>query len=313
MNLANLLLLILAFISGAGLTYFLVNTLLNTRLSTRLDQIREGSVSDGQPVINHFEEWARKALAYLGRFSRDEEQWNNSPTRIRFLNAGYRGDSIILLYFGSKTLLAIVFPLLYYILAEVSPTTSSWSIVAFKALMAAGFGYYLPNALLHARIRRRQRELFESFPDALDLIRVCVSAGLGLDAAIARVGVELAATSHALADEFRQLSLELRAGASRASALTNLSIRTGIDDVNALVAMLIQSNRFGTSVSDSLRVHAEALRDKRMIRAQEAAAKIPVKLTIPMAFCILPALFVVVLGPAVLSIIRNIGTVVGAK
>lgn len=313
MNMSNLFLLIIAFVSGAGITYYLVNTLLNTRFSSRLDQIREGSLNDGQPAINRFEEWARKLLAYLGKFSRDEEQWNNSSTRIRFLNAGYRGDSIILLYFGSKTLLALMFPLLYYILVHVSPTTSSWSTEAFKALMAAALGYYLPNVLLHARIRRRQRELFESFPDALDLIRVCVSAGLGLDAAIARVGVELAATSHALADEFRQLSLELRAGASRATALTNLSVRTGIEDVHALVAMLIQSNRFGTSVSDSLRVHAEALRDKRMIRAQEAAAKIPVKLTIPMAFCILPALFVVVLGPAVLSIIRNVGMMVGAK
>ena len=155
--------------------------------------------------------------------------------------------------------------------------------------------------------------MFESFPDALDLIRVCVSAGLGLDAAIARVGAELVATSHSLADEFRQLSLELRAGASRSIALQNLAVRTGIDDINALVAMLIQSERFGTSVSDSLRVHAEALRDKRMIRAQEAAAKIPVKLTIPMALCILPALFVVVLGPAVLGIFHSLGSLLGTK
>ncbi len=312
MNLENLFLLIVAFISGAGLTYFLVSALLNSRLSTRLDQIRESSLADGQPIVKRFEAWARKFLSCLARFSRDEQS-GNSPTRIRFLNAGYRSDSIIVLYFGCKTFLALLLPLAYYILAQLTPSTTSWSTEALKALMAAALGYYLPNVLLHARIRQRQRELFESFPDALDLIRVCVSAGLGLDAAIARVGVELAATSHALADEFRQLSLELRAGASRASALTNLSIRTGIDDVHALVAMLIQSDHFGTSVSDSLRVHAEALRDKRMIRAQEAAAKIPVKLTFPMAVCILPALFVVVLGPAVLSIIRSIGTMLGTK
>ena len=313
MNLGNLLLLFFAFVAGAGATFFLVNTLLNNRLSTRLDQIREDSLSDGQPEVNRFEKWAREILTYLVKFSRDEEQWTNSPTRIRFLNAGYRGDSIVLLYYGSKSLLAVFFPVIYLVLSQATPNVGAWEMVIFKALIAAAIGYYLPNMLLHARIRQRQRELFESFPDALDLIRVCVSAGLGLDAAIARVGVELAATSHALADEFRQLSLELRAGASRASALTNLSIRTGIDDVHALVAMLIQSERFGTSVSDSLRVHAEALRDKRMIRAQEAAAKIPVKLTIPMAVCILPALFVVVLGPAVLGILKNIGALLGTK
>jgi len=160
--------------------------------------------------------------------------------------------------------------------------------------------------LLNARIRQRQRELFESFPDALDLIRVCVSAGLGLDAAIARVGQELKIKSQALAEEFRLLSLELRAGASRAQALRNLSKRTGVDDINALVAMLIQAERFGTNVSDSLRVHADALRTKRQLRAQEQAAKIPVKLTIPMALCILPALFIVAVGPAAINILRTL-------
>lgn len=313
MNLSDLLLLTIAFLAGGGLTYFLVNAILNMRLSGRLEQIRESNVDQNRPVASRFEQWARDVLAYLVRFSRDEDQWAKSPTRIRFLNAGYRGDSIVLLYFGSKTFLAVAFPLVYLIATNIAPTTDSWEAQAFRALIAATLGYYLPNILLQAKIRLRQRELFESFPDALDLIRVCVSAGLGLDAAIARVGTELAATSHALADEFRQLSLELRAGASRSNALHNLAVRTGIEDINALVAMLIQSERFGTSISDSLRVHAEALRDKRMIRAQEAAAKIPVKLTIPMAFCILPALFVVVLGPAVLSIMRNIGTMIGAK
>lgn len=313
MTLSDMLLLAMAFMAGTGLTYWLVSTLLNTRLRGRLKSIREDNLDEGHPAESRFEQWARKLMAYLVRFSRDEEQWAKSPTRIRFLNAGYRSDSAVLVYFGSKTLLALTFPLIYLILAQVSPTTVAWETEAFKALMAAALGYYLPNMLLHARMRQRQRELFESFPDALDLIRVCVSAGLGLDAAIARVGAELVATSHSLADEFRQLSLELRAGASRSIALQNLAVRTGIDDINALVAMLIQSERFGTSVSDSLRVHAEALRDKRMIRAQEAAAKIPVKLTIPMALCILPALFVVVLGPAVLGIFHSLGSLLGAK
>lgn len=313
MNPGDLIMLTIAFLAGGGLTYFVVNNFLNTRLSSRLQQIRESNVDENQPVASRLEQRARDLLAYLVRFSRDEDQWAKSPTRIRFLNAGYRSDSMVLVYYGAKTLFALAFPLLYLIVANIVPGTDSWQAQALRALIAATLGYYLPNILLQVRIRRRQRELFESFSDALDLIRVCVTAGLGLDAAIARVGVELTATSHALADEFRQLSLELRAGASRSNALHNLAVRTGVEDINALVAMLIQSERFGTSISDSLRVHAEALRDKRMIRAQEAAAKIPVKLTIPMAFCILPALFVVVLGPAVLSIMRHLGPMIGAR
>lgn len=313
MNTSDLILLLLAFVIGSGVTYFVATALLNARLEHRLEQIRDTAHDETHPLTGRVERQAKKILAYLVRFSTDETQWEKSPTRVRFLNAGYRGNTVILIYFGLKTLLTLLMPTLYLIITFTSSTTSSWQILAAQSLLAAAFGYYFPNILLHFKIRQRQRELFENFPDALDLIRVCVSAGLGLDAAIARVGVELAATSHALADEFHQLSLELRAGASRASALTNLSIRTGIDDVHALVAMLIQSERFGTSVSDSLRVHAEALRDKRMIQAQEAAAKIPVKLTIPMAFCILPALFVVVLGPAILGILRNLGSLFGAK
>lgn len=220
---------------------------------------------------------------------------------------GLPGDLIIIAYFGGKTLLTLCFPLLYLMWVLISGVGQSETELGFGMLAFALVGYYLPNVLLDARVRNRQRELFESFPDALDLIRVCVSAGLGLDAAIARVGQELKIKSAALAEEFRLLSLELRAGATRAQALRNLATRTGVEDINALVAMLIQAERFGTNVSDSLRVHAEALRTKRQMHAQEQAAKIPVKLTIPMALCILPALFIVVVGPAAINILRSFG------
>lgn len=142
-------------------------------------------------------------------------------------------------------------------------------------------------------------------------MRVCVGAGLGLDAAIARVGQEIAINSVALAEEFKELNLELRAGVSRQEALRNMAERTGVEDVGSLVAMLIQSERFGTSVSESLKVHAEALRVKRKMMAQEAAGKIPVKLTIPMILCIFPAIFVVILGPAIIGVIRALNPVVG--
>jgi tight adherence protein C len=152
------------------------------------------------------------------------------------------------------------------------------------------------------RTKQRQRQIFDSFPNALDLMRVCISAGLGLDAAIDRVGKELKIESKALAEEFHTLNLELRTGATHENALKNLATRTGVEDIRALVGMLIQTEHFGTSVAEALRVHADGLRSKRTLRAQETAAKIPVKLTIPMILCIFPALMVVVLGPAILSI-----------
>ena len=300
-------LLILGFvfvIVTAGI-YRLVDRILNSRLENRLASIRNDVVDEEHLLVSRTELWAREWLGRLVQFSMDKEKWENSKVRIRFLHAGYRGDLIILVYFGGKTLLTLLLPVVYLVYSWLSDNQVQSEIKAFVALGCAAFGYYFPNLVLRARIQSRQREIFESFPDALDLIRVCVNAGLGLDAAIARVGQELKINSRELADEFRLLSLELRAGASRAQALRNLAIRTGLEDIKALVTMLIQAERFGTNVSDSLRVHADALRTKRQFRAQEQAGMIPVKLTIPMVFCILPALFVIVIGPAILKFIHT--------
>ncbi len=165
-------------------------------------------------------------------------------------------------------------------------------------------GYFLPNGILDRMVAKRQHELFMAFPDALDLLRVCVEAGLGLDAAIKRVGQEIQLESHALAQEFSLLGLELRAGASRNNALRNLALRIGLEDINSLVSMLIQADRFGTSMADSLRVHSESLRSKRRIKAEEAAAKLPVKILLPLIFCVFPSLLTVLMGPAVINILQ---------
>jgi tight adherence protein C len=135
-------------------------------------------------------------------------------------------------------------------------------------------------------------------------MRVCVEAGLGLDAAIERVGREMALESSALAEEFHLVTLELRAGASRADALRNLAVRVGLEDIDAMVSMLVQADRFGTSIAESLRVHSDALRTKRRLLAEEKAAKLPVTLLFPLIFCIFPALLTVLLGPAVITVVR---------
>jgi tight adherence protein C len=220
------------------------------------------------------------------------------------MNAGLRDPSTPAVYFAAKSLLAIGLPLLVFIMLGLSGARPAPTLTMATLLVAAGIGYYLPNAVLAHMIERRQRTILESFPDALDLLTVCVEAGLGLDAALLRVATEMEVTSPILSEELHLVNLELRAGSSKEKSLRNLSLRTGVEDVDTLVAMLIQAERFGTSVADSLRVHSDALRTKRRLRAEEAAAKIPVKLLFPLIFCIFPSMMLVLLGPAFIRIAR---------
>ena len=240
----------------------------------------------------------------LARLSVPAEGWERSPLRVRFMNAGLRGPSTPAVYFTAKSVLAIGLPLLVFFVLGFSGARLTPAVTMASLLIAAAIGYYLPNAILAHMIERRQRTILESFPDALDLLTVCVEAGLGLDAALLRVATEMEATSPVLSEELHLVNLELRAGSSKEKALRNLSLRTGVEDVDTLVAMLIQAERFGTSVADSLRVHSDALRTKRRLRAEEAAAKIPIKLLFPLIFCIFPSMMLVLLGPAFIRILR---------
>jgi tight adherence protein C len=242
----------------------------------------------------------------LSRLSLPEEDWQNSPIRLRFINAGYRGKNAPVLYFGAKTLLALAIPGLFLLIKGLGGFESEFTQTLMIVLALAAAGYYLPNLILHRLIFIRQRELFENFPDALDLMTVCVEAGLGLDATIGRVGEEMAIKSPITSEEFRMVGLELRAGASREQALRNLAMRTGLEDIDSLVAMLVQADRFGTSVAESLRVHAESLRTKRRLIAEEKAAKLAVKLLFPLIFTIFPSMLLVLLGPAFINIYRSL-------
>jgi tight adherence protein C len=218
------------------------------------------------------------------------------------------------LFFAAKTLLALALPGLLAIYFGISSADKINPAMALSSLVAAAaLGYFLPNAWLNWRIRNRQREIFESFPDALDLMTVCVEAGLALDAALVRVGQEMRLKSITLAEELHLVSLEMRAGSSRERALRNLALRTGVEEIDSLVALLVQSDRFGTSVADSLRVHSDGLRTKRRFRAEEAAAKIPVKLLFPLLFCIFPALMLVLLGPSGVAISRVLFPTLGVQ
>jgi tight adherence protein C len=273
------------------------------RLKGRLDMLKQGEISD-KKTLSKWTETIVKLSAPIAKLSLPDEGWENSALRIRFMNAGYRGASPILLYFAVKTIMAVALPLTLFLYSAIAGWNLETKSLLALLLGSATIGYYFPNYILARRIAHRQREIFENFPDATDLMLVCVEAGLGLDAAITRVAEEIRLKSLALAEELHLVTLELRAGSSRERALRNLALRTGVAEVDTLVAMLIQADRFGTSMGDSLRVYADDLRTKRRLRAEEAAAKIPLKLLFPLVFFIFPSLLLVLLGPAFIQVYR---------
>jgi len=249
----------------------------------------------------------------LAKLSVPEAGWEQSALRTRFMNAGFRGTHAPVIYFGAKTLLAIAAPVLLWLTLVIFTVKLTTYPMLLCLLIATAVGFYLPNLVLAKIIALRKRAIFESFPDALDLLTVCIEAGLAMDAAIARVAEEMASSTPIISEEFHIVTLELRAGSSKEKALRNLAMRTGVDDVDTLVAMLIQAERFGTSIADSLRVHSEGLRTKRRQLAEECAAKIALKLLFPLIFCIFPALLLVLLGPAMIQIYRTLLPALGAQ
>jgi tight adherence protein C len=227
---------------------------------------------------------------------------------MRLVRAGYYGKNDPVVLYGSKTVMAVLLLFIFVIIRFTAlPALPAQKFLALLMIFAIA-GFYLPDYYLYRRTRDRKRKNFEGFPDALDLMVVCVEAGMGLDAAIKRVGDEMTLKNKVLSDEFRILSLELRAGKPRADALRNLAMRTDLEDVSSLVTLLIQTDRFGTRVAQALRVHSDAMRTKRYQRAEEAAAKLPVKMVFPLIVFIFPSLFVTIIGPGIIRIYRTLLT-----
>ncbi len=304
MNTLQVVYLFLIFLAASGAIFGLVSLFVPSQTQDRLKAIAGKSVADSSATKGDWQEKIIKLTRSVARLALPEEGWEASSLRTRFMNAGLRYPSTPGLFFATKAVLTFVLPGVFMVYAGIRTLPLGANAVMFWLLLLAALGYYLPNLILSRKIALRQRDLFESFPDAMDLIIVCVEAGLGLNAAISRAGEEMRLRSAALADELNLVGLELRAGASRERALRNLALRTGVDEVESLVTMLVQADRFGTNIADSLRVHAETLRTRRRQRAEEAAAKIPLKLLFPLIFFIFPSLLLVLLGPAFISILK---------
>lgn len=266
-------------------------------------------------AMNHPDKtaWSATMVNLVGPFARLSSpagNWETSPLRLKFIRTGIRSEDARLLYFGAKGLLPLVFMLLAYLSLRASDQPQGMGFVLYL-LIGALVGCYLPNVLLHLAMRRRVREMFESFPDAADLLLICIEAGLGMDAALTRVAEEIRLKSHALAEELHLTNLEIRAGGTRESALHNLALRTGVEEIVTFATMLNQADKFGTSIGDSLRVFSEDLRQKRQARAEELAVKIPTKMLFPLVVFIFPAIIMVIMGPAIIRLIRTILPMLG--
>lgn len=222
------------------------------------------------------------------------------------IHAGYRSPSARTLYYGVKALAVMTLPIVVLVVSPLFPKLTTNQLMLFAA-GAGAFGWIGCSAWLDRQVANRQRALRAGFPDALDLLVVCVESGLGLAPALARVADELVVSHPALGDELALVNAEMRAGVERGVALKNLSERTGLEDIRGLTALLVQTMRFGTSIADALRVYSEEFRDKRTQAAEEQAAKIATKMIFPLVLFLFPSFFLVAIGPAVIGLIEVFG------
>ncbi len=222
----------------------------------------------------------------------------------RLIRAGLRGENALRTLYGAKAVFGIALPIMVATAVLGASTDPGNKFMAIAA--AAAIGFFGPNEYVRRLAQKRQREIGRGLPNALDLLVVCVESGLGLDQAILQVSKELEHAHPEISEEFGFVNLELKAGKRRVEALRNLAERTGVDDLKKLVAVLIQADRFGTGVAQSLRAHADFMRVQARQVAEEKAAKLGVKLIFPIFFCILPSLFVVTVGPVAMIIVREL-------
>lgn len=227
---------------------------------------------------------------------------DQTEVRRRLTQAGYQSPTASAIYWG----LRIVLPLLVLGMAMLVLVPLLGTLGLLAGVVAAGFSWLLPSFYVDSRIRKRQGELRRALPDTLDLLVTTVEAGLGLNHAMVRVAQEISQLSPQMAKELTLVNLEIRAGKTREEALRGLGDRSGVDDLRSLATMLIQTDRFGTSVVQALRVHADTMREKRKQRAEEAAAKTAVKILFPLLVFIFPALFIVLMGPAAINIYETL-------
>ncbi len=241
-----------------------------------------------------------ESLGPIAKAAQPLNEEERSRLRLQLIRGGFRSERAVQLFLASKILLGLVLALAFVWLNSSRARPLEPGVVLAVVLFAAG--YYLPSFWLSSRVKARQLVIERGLPDTLDLLVTCVEAGLGLDAALQRVSAETRLAWPALGEEIEQTSLEVKAGIPRIETFRRLAHRTGVGELKSLAATLAQTQTFGTSIGLALRVQAEGVRVRRMQRAEERAGYVSVKMTIPLIFCILPTLFAVILGPAIIKI-----------
>ena len=292
-------LLIFAAVTVAALALYQTTVTERNPVTLRLRELRIQTAS-ASPAFARRPPLLLKLIAQLGGFMPAAD--GTDAMRTGLVRAGYRRADAVLVFLGTKVLCAFVFPVAWMAIGYAMAKPLG-NVMALSVVLGV-VGFYLPTLFIAVRQGQRHGEILSALPDALDLMVVCVEAGLGLGAALQRVGVEIRLASRGLSDELALVNQEMQTGVSRTDALRNLAARTGVDDLYALVAMLIQTDRLGTSIADSLRAHAESMRTRRRQRAEQLARKASIKLAFPLVFLILPALLVVILGPAGIQLLK---------
>jgi tight adherence protein C len=307
-----MLLLIISSALTVGLVVILIGSIVTARpaaVGKRIDEVRRLTAHDPFDIVSQQRRESRRKQVeeILTLVGEKIAQHSGSAGVMASLltHAGYRKPSAPALFWGIRLALTLGLGFLGFTLA---PALGARPFVAMlAAVYMAAVGYVVPVFVVRSKARARQKDITLALPDAIDLLVVCVEAGLGLNQALLRIAQEIHHVSVLLAQELHMTNLEIRAGRPRNEALRNLSERTGVEDVRGLMSTLVQAERFGTPIGPALRVHAETLRDKRKQRAREAAAKTTIKLVFPLVLCIFPAMFVVIIGPGLIQILEALG------
>jgi len=268
---------------------------------------RLGMVNEAEPEKGTLALKIMTAVGPVAAFVLPKEELERNKVKRDLYRAGFHSPQALQIFYALKAVLTIALAVITLLATRFMPNLDGQSIMMYVAV-AAAVGLLVPNYVLTKSLERHMRLLRNGFPDALDLLVVCVESGLGLGPALQRVADEINVSHPELSTELATVNAEMRAGVQREKALKNLAERTGLPDIRGLVTLLVQSMRFGTSVADALRIYSEEFRDKRMQAAEELAAKIGTKMIFPLVLCMFPVFFVVAVGPAALRIIDAFGS-----
>jgi len=298
-----------AIIVGISITVFLVTAfnIINSILNPVRRQMRDLSLVGDSTGRKRSTDILDNGVLSLQRFLLPKSEKEVYKTKKRLAMAGYRRVSDMVYFYLAKISLSLIFGIGALVVSSRNPDMAATETL-FAVCLGFAIGMIVPSYILDKRIVKRKSRIINGFPDMLDLLVACSEAGLGLNAAIQRVGKEIHLAHPDLAWELKKVNSEMLAGIDRIEALKGLSQRTEIDDISGFVAMLCQSVRFGTGIAETLRIYADEFRDKRMQRAEEAAQKVGTKLLFPLVLCMFPSFFIVAVGPAAVSMMKAFGS-----